>query len=172
MASDFTITVKPKFGAAANRLKWMAKELNLKLKEAVSISALGAKANFKKTTRTWNTQPRFGIEVTRMKDSFSAEIGTNNLIYKWVEEGTRAHPIDAVNAPSLAFNTVFVAKTVPGRLSSRRGRSSGPIARPQHVDHPGTTAREFRVPILKRGKKQLRKEGKAAVKDVTERFGG
>ena len=109
MASDFTITVKPKFGVAANRLKWMAKELNLKLKEAVSISALGAKANFKKTTRTWNDQPRFGIETTRTKGSFSAEIGTNNTIYKWVEEGTRPHIIRAVNAPFLAFNTTFVS---------------------------------------------------------------
>jgi len=159
--ADIGITVKG-FDALAGKLAFTAKELNLRMKEVIGLNAISARANYKKTTHTWNNQPQFDIDVQKSAYSYATEIGTNDKIYKFIELGTRVRR--ALMTPD------FRAKTKPGWLGSRKGKG-GVAFISKKLALPGIVARNFRVPILRRAKTQLRKDSTVAVKSVLARFG-
>ena len=121
--------------------------LNELRKEARTITK-----EYKKTTRTWKHKPKFQtlIGLSRIAGEASVLVGTDDKVYKWVDEGTPRHPITAKRAPSLAFREGFRPKTRSKVIASRRGASFGPLFRPKAVIHPGIKARLFSETIAKK----------------------
>lgn len=99
-------------------------------------------------TRKWRHQVNFYQKDVRG----AVEVGTDDAVYNMLDKGTRPHPIRAKKAKSLAFNTVFRAKTKPDSLSSSSGKSAPPVAFPVSVRHPGTKPRNWKRMVAKRSK--------------------
>lgn len=125
-----------------------------------------AKREFEKTTATWSNKPQF--EVRRATSSkLKAEVFTRHEIYTYVVRGTKPHPITAKRAPALKFKTGFTSKTIPRKITSRRGGTSGGWASAKTVHHPGTEARDFDIVIAKELQPVLVKEVRNAIKRAT-----
>jgi hypothetical protein len=159
--ADIGLTFKG-FNALQGRMRQTAKFLKEKMKEVIDKGGYEVQKNYKKTTRTWNNQPTFGFDKRINNKQYSVEIGTNDKVYKFIEEGTRVRR--AMMTPD------FRAKTKPGWLGSKNGRG-GVLFISRKLALPGIEAREFRQPILRKAKTMLRKDSKIAVKSVTSRFG-
>lgn len=100
------------------------------------------KQDLERTVSTWRTKVRFTV-ADNVDGSFS--VYTANPIYRYVDGGTKPHKITARRAPSLAFYASgFRAKTVPNRLSARKGSAANAnFRRPLTVNHPGTRPRNY-----------------------------
>lgn len=120
------------------------------IENALSHNALAVKADFGVTTQTWSHQPAFIIK----EREFAREIFTEDEIYGYVSGGTRPHPIRARNAPMLAFQSGYKAKTRPRVIASRPGGKFGPTVFAEQVMHPGTEARGFDVEIATKWRKE------------------
>ena len=55
---------------------------------------------FKKTTRTWKHKPRFESITAVTGQSMELLVGTDDVIYGWVNNGTKKHPITPRNKRS------------------------------------------------------------------------
>lgn len=122
-----------------------------------------AEREFKKTTATWNRKPEFRIDRAR-KGNLVAMVYTDNEIYGYVVRGTRPHVITPKAAPSLRFQTGFTSKTMPRKITSRRGGRSGPIVSTRLVNHPGTEPRDFDIVIAEMLQPELVKEVRNDIK--------
>lgn len=106
-------------------------------------------------------------------DPIAFFVGTDDLIFKWVDKGTGSgreegggsdYLIYPVNKKALSYQPDFFPKTFPGRLGSRSGGKSGePIAR-DFVSHPGIEAREFTTIIEKKWRPRFVKAMEEAIK--------
>ena len=119
-------------------------EIDAAVDRAGEKIAKGALKDFEGTVRTWRKPPKFFIRRYRPGSYY---VGTNNRIYKYVNDGTDAHLIVAKNAPFLMFKVPFSPKSKPGSLSSRKGRVGKNWRRKRQVMHPGTEARRFDLAI-------------------------
>lgn len=109
---------------------------------------------FRQTVEGWSvdTRPSFqGVQtITRKEIAMTvyetggkkAE-GTDMSVYSLVSKGAKSHPIAAVHAPTLRFQTGYNPATSVGRLRSGRASRFGPVITPRSVIHPGHEAREF-----------------------------
>lgn len=138
------------------------------LKEALANTMLGAakgaKVDFQTTTKTWETKVVFEI----VGSNINYAVGTNNLIYKFVNDGTKAHEIApkeraTVNKrtggpgrATLKFQANYKAKTALGYIGSYTGGGSGAIIfTTKPIQHPGTKPRKFDESIQNKWQKQL-----------------
>lgn len=110
-------------------------------------------------TATWSSRPEFTVK--RTKTGFS--VTTQDKRYKFTDEGTRAHTIKAKSGGSLAFNSVFRAKTVPNKLVARAGASRPPKVFTTQVRHPGTKARNFTREVRNRSFKRYPRNVQKAI---------
>lgn len=108
------------------------------------------RVDFRVTAQTWDNKPEFIIQRADNALAFTREIKTTDQVYYWVNHGTKAHPIEAKNAPMLRFNTTFKPKTRVMVIGSGKGKSGPPVARKRRVMHPGTEARKFDLVIAKK----------------------
>lgn len=117
------------------------------IENTLNQSALAVKADLGVTTQTWSakSKPSFKID-SRVGMRI---IYTDSLIYKWVDEGTRAHIITAKNG-LLRFRTGYKSKTRAGVIGSTGGGASGNWRSKRTVKHPGTKARGFTIVIKKK----------------------
>lgn len=123
-----------------------------------------ATKDFEATTSTWDTDVDF---ATQRQSPEEYSVGTDNEIYGYVSQGTRPHKIRAVNAPNLAFQTGYRAKTTPRQIGSSAGGPFGDSAFAKEVDHPGTEAREFDIAIAEKLQPEAeRLIGEAAVEGI------
>lgn len=103
--------------------------------------------DFEDTTRTWNHQPQWEPSLVIPKvglDAITVTTETDDKIYNWVSEGTKAHWIRPHNPPkALAFPSQFIPKTFPGIIGSGVGMSGGRTQLAKEIYHPGTEARDF-----------------------------
>ena len=116
--------------------------------------------DFEATTKTWKHKPQFVKEVDVKTSPVQVLVGTDDEIYRYVDEGTKPHPIFAgiytgkSNKKALAFQWggkgSYKAKTSPGVIGSRSGGPSGPFVAFPYVQHPGTKARNFDKMIQKK----------------------
>lgn len=120
------------------------------------------KQEYQKTTRTWKNKPEFEIVKDTNPNGPEVLVGTDSLIYKFLDEGT-----------SIRYATMtpdFVSKTVPRMLSSRRGK--GGLA---YVDtrrpRPGIEAREFSTLIQKKYQPRFKRRMEQAMRDARKRSG-
>ena len=102
---------------------------------------------FRRTTATWHHKPAFEAVSEFNGTEFTLLIGTDDEIYRYVEEGTRPHEIRPKGNWPLRFQWggpgSYKAKTSPGNLTSSQGGPSGDWVHFMHVNHPGTEARRF-----------------------------
>ncbi len=100
--------------------------------------------DFEKTTQTWEHDVLFEQEDKLNSVPMSVTVFTEDEVYAYVNNGTRAHPIVPIRAPALVFQGgTYTAKTMPGVIGARSGGPSGPTVFRQSVFHPGTEARDF-----------------------------
>lgn len=125
-------------------------------------AAEAAKADMEKTTATWRTEVEFTIKEQRG----GYLVGTDNLIWKFGDKGTRAHRIIARRAKRLRFAGGFRAKTRPGFVGSQAGGSTGGPVFAQSVQHPGTVARGWSKLIAAKYKAQLSRFIGARIKEA------
>lgn len=128
--------------------------------------------DFKRTVKTWRKAAKFKkVGPKRYRDGSAVTISTNDEIYFYLDEGTKAHIIKPRRAKRLGFRTGYKAKTRPGVIGSRAGGPSGPFVTPKQVMHPGFPARKFAKTIAKRRQKNLVNLTKLAF-NRSFRFGG
>src|SRR5574342_267089 len=102
----------------SERFRKLARELPEVAEDALLALAQEAKAEFEITTFTWSNKPDFEIEPS----GTGFTIRTDDEIYGYVDQGTRAHTIVPRRAPRLHFFTPYQAKTSPGRIGSGNAR--------------------------------------------------
>jgi hypothetical protein len=104
--------------------------------------------DYQRTAETWKHRPKFERIVEIKGDTVTMLVGTDDLIYKFVDKGTKPHFIfPRTPGGSLAFQWggpgSYKAKTRPGVLGSGGGASSGSTVHFRYVKHPGTEPRRF-----------------------------
>lgn len=121
------------------------------------------KADFEKTTATWNAAgtdgkpipgglPKFGTFGPRMVgEAMMLEVSTQHSVYYYLNFGTRSHLIKARRSKVLRFRTQgrgsYRAKTRQAWLGSQGGGPRGPWTMRPRVDHPGNYARGWDITI-------------------------
>jgi len=95
------------------------------LNEARKIST-EMKRDFDRTVSTWDQKPRFSKDVNFGKDKLSIEVGTDDVNYRRVSEGTTGKPRVArgwtgVGGAKAIKLVPYIPKTVPGQIDARAG---------------------------------------------------
>lgn len=121
------------------------------IQNALDGTAKDIKVDYLVTIETWKHKPKFVIEKS---GQYQRDIFTEDEIYGYVTGGTRPHEIRAKNAPRLAFQTGYSAKTRPNVIRSNVGGRSGPTVFAMSVHHPGTEARNFEDVITEKWAKE------------------
>lgn len=123
------------------------------MQTALESTAKDVIADYQKTTKTWVHQPEFTI----LNSSFrvgsrvvSVDIGTEDEIYGYVDNGTKPHIIRPVRAKVLAFNAGSQPKTRPNRLIATAGSPGTQPVKTMIVHHPGSKPRNFSKMIAKK----------------------
>lgn len=115
----------------------------------------------------WNSKPEFKSRLTIKPKEMSVFIfpaGTHKLIWKYVDQGTKPHPILPKRKPLLKFRWdgkgSYKAKTLPkpARTVSGGGTTQGNIVAMKAVNHPGIEAREFSKIIGEDSQEGFRRE--------------
>lgn len=109
------------------------------IRAAMDAIAKQAKAEFEKTTATWNKKPDFAIESP---SEFRRLVGTDDEIYGYVNDGTRPHLIVPHGRRMVLFPG-GQPKTAPRVISSGTGSPGQKVFTTGPVHHPGTEPREF-----------------------------
>ena len=133
------------------RLKLNSDKMVRAIENSLTGAAHAAKIDFDVTTQTWKNRPQFTIQTFPGRRIVS----TDDLIYKFVDAGTKPHEINPVRAPFLIFQGNYQAKTTPRVIASNPGGASGPTIMTIHVDHPGTEARNFAETIKEKWDREL-----------------
>lgn len=130
-----------------------AKDYLKACQNALNACAKGAKADFGTTTRTWNTKPEFSIDASKGDRRI---VGTDDEIFKYVDEGTQPHIIRPKRAKTLAIIGINSRpKTRPGFIGSTQGGRDNTNVYTRVVHHPGTEARKLTIAIRDKWSKQM-----------------
>ena len=118
------------------------------LKEASRDVEKGMLKDYQAGVSSWNDKPTFTSKTTiNPNGGISIEVTTEDEIYTYVHEGTRAHDIRPRQAKKLRFQNTYTAKTIPGVIQARGGGPSGDVVYSSGVRHPGFPGRFFSKPI-------------------------
>lgn len=134
------VPIKPK----RNRLDLRAQQAAIDA--GFQDAADGALADFQATTLSWTTK----VDFTVKKQRDGILIGTDNKIWLFGDQGTKAHEIRPRRVGKLRFLDSFKAKTRPGFIGSGSGGSSGAPVFARVVHHPGTAPRGWSKLIRKK----------------------
>lgn len=127
-------------------------KLSRAITNTLNATAQGVKTDFGVTQQTWKHKAEFAITSP---SQYEREVSTDDDIYRFVNDGTRAHPI-APHGKVLVFNTPFQSKTLPRSIASRAGSvGATTVITRKPVQHPGTAAREFDKVIAQKWDKQM-----------------
>lgn len=132
-------------------LVFNAAKLARAIENGLEGAAKDVKVDFAVTTQTWATKPAFEIE----RKTAERIVSTDDEIYGYVNDGTRAHPIVAHGPGGLAFGVPSSPKTAPRVIGSSGGSKGSTIVHVRRVQHPGTEAREFDETIGKKWDAEL-----------------
>jgi len=138
-------------------------EMKREVRNALDRMQRAIKKDYERTTKTWEHKVRFQTQESIKPTGPAVLVGTDDLIYKFVDEGTRPHLIRARRAPRLVFQTGYKSKTLPGVLDARHGGKFGPIATALAVQHPGTEARGFTEMLQKTWQAKFKAEMEKAM---------
>jgi hypothetical protein len=98
-----------------------------------------------------------------------SSMGGRKFIY--LDQGTKPHVIRAKPGKTLAFQSGYTAKTVPGRLGSRRGGPSGKRVYAQKVQHPGIKPRQYFKTLAEKHEETFYKEIERGVRNGAKKTG-
>jgi hypothetical protein len=128
--------------------------------------------DFELTTATWEQDVKFEKMIEVKKDRQEIFVGTDNKIYRFVDKGTKRHKIRPKKAGgTLAFPSMFIPKTSPGKMVASFGQSGGDTLFAKEVNHPGTKPRKFSKNIQKKWIKLFPKRMDKAMKRAVEASG-
>lgn len=116
------------------------KKLARALGNALNGVAKDIQLDFRVTTQTWEHKPSFPISSP---SAYRRIVSTDDQIYAFVNDGTRAHIIRPKGGGVLVFRGPFRAKTVPNQIASTAGSVGTAETFTRGVNHPGTKARNF-----------------------------
>jgi hypothetical protein len=125
-----------------------------------------ANGEFDRTVATWKTKPDFKIDRAT-SSKLVATVSTMDKIYGYVTRGTKPHQIHVKSAPALKFKSGFTSKTIPRRITSRRGNRFGNWVSKRSVMHPGNEPRDFDIVIAEQMQPVLSKEVRNAIKKAS-----
>lgn len=108
------------------------------------------------TVRTWDHKPTFYVVIHNSKGDYAIIAGTDNLIYMFVDHGTKAHRIPKVGSTYMSFYSGYRAKTRVGVIGSQAGGPTGSKVSAMVVRHPGFPGRQFIMRIAKRRQVTMR----------------
>ena len=128
------------------------------------------KKDFKETTKTWDTNVEF-VSIISLKGGPSVLVGTDNEIYRMVNDGTKAHDIAPKGKKRLAYQVQFVPKTAPGVIGSKAGGKSGNYTYRGLVHHPGFKARAFDKVITKKWTPRFKRRAEEAMRIAAQKSG-
>lgn len=151
---NIEVKIRTFLGIAQEKLK---KKVSAKLDIAAQQIADLAKKMLQETTSTWETPPNIisRVQISEGKsgraDVFRViEIyaGSEDQIFKWVNDGTPAHPISPKGNNPLIFPRTFTPKSQPGQMQAGTGYKGAPyFIGKVTVYNPGITARNFTAHI-------------------------
>jgi len=118
-------------------------KLRLGVLNALRRTGTKTRQMFRKTTATWNTQPVFTQKISFRGGEPAVEVGTDNEIYGYVNDGVPARDIYPVNKPLLKYQKGYTAKTRVRVIGSRPGGKHGAWTSRKSVHWPGIEARHF-----------------------------
>jgi len=152
---------------AVKAIKPSAKAINFSrfapvAKLGLKDAAEAAKADFEKTTATWQHKPTFVIK----EQPTGFLVGTEDDIWNMLDTGTRAHLIIARRAKRLRFSPGGTPKTRPGFVGSVSGSAGSGAVFPLVVHHPGTTARSWSKLIAAKYRVQLQRYISARIREA------
>jgi hypothetical protein len=118
-------------------------------------------------TESWKTKPEFEMKVTSKGNITTSEVKTGDAKYRWIDLGTKPHPIPLEPKASgfLIFQKNYKAGTTPRSLQARKPQRSGPTVFAKQVQHPGVEPRHFEIPIYEEQKPIVVKELQKALGD-------
>jgi hypothetical protein len=109
------------------------------------------KTLFRKTVQGWKNPPDFAEELTENFAMIAIKVfatGPNDTVYKFVNDGTKPHPISPINKGGmLVFRSGYNSSTKPWSLNSRANSRFGDTVGMWAVRHPGFGGRYFDVQI-------------------------
>lgn len=132
--------------------------------------------DFKRTTATWEHKVKFTSKVQSgaAVGGVSVAVSTTDKIYRYVDQGTKRHPIPKKPFPKkgkrLWFQTGYKAKTSPNVILSTPGGPVGPFVPARQVMHPGTAPRNFSKVIKQSYTKEFRRRVQNALDRAARRF--
>lgn len=133
--------------------KFKVDEIYKAIEQNAKVVEKGILKDYQATTRTWDHKVDFESVLTINRNGgVSIIVDTDNEIYTFVHDGTKAHPILPRRAKRLRFQGTYSAKTTPGVIQSKSGGSSGDFRYSAGVQHPGTKARNFTKVIFRKWK--------------------
>lgn len=130
--------------------------------------------DFRETTRSWKTKPKFEAIVS-VEPNVEILVGTDDEIYGYVNDGTEPHTIRPKGNYPLRFQWggkgSYRPKTKPRVIGSTPGGSFGPEVHLPVVHHPGTKAREFDATIQKKWRKPFMARMQRAMSEAARASG-
>lgn len=119
---------------------------------------------FEKTVQTWRHAPKF--TTRKAFHGYGVEVAPL-FPFEYVNKGTRAHIIEAKNAPMLRFTTPSKAKTKVNVISSFAGSRGNIWVSKRRVYHPGNAPRNFTDIIMRRVQARAANKMRQALSDAS-----
>lgn len=148
-----------------------SKEYAKVIKQAAMKTAKLVGRDYESTTRTWSSKnkPTFDVIVAESDGDYLITAGTDSLLYKWTDEGTKPHIIRPRRSRFLRFRVGGRAKTTPNVIGSQAGSRGDSWRTADFVLHPGTRARNFTKRIQERRQKTAEQEISQAIAKVARK---
>jgi len=118
--------------------------------------------DFRKTVRTWNDKPRFRKAISVGPRSVDILVGTDNDIYRYVNDGTRVR--------YAVMSRDFIPKTRVRHIGSFRGRGGMVFINKNHP-MPGIVGRHFDEEIQKKWQSRYKKAMERVMSSFRSRSG-
>lgn len=113
----------------------------------------GIERDFKETTKTWSHQPKWDSVIDTKGGQLAVLVGTDDPIYKYVNDGTKPHVIVPRTKKALRFPWdgygSHIPKTIPTWIGSFPEQVPTNTVYFKKVNHPGNEARMFDEEIQK-----------------------
>jgi hypothetical protein len=121
---------------------------------------------------TWDHKVKFEEEVNVTTSLVEILVGTDDEIFRYVDEGTKPHPIMPKKpGGKLRFQSGYKAKSTPGVQVSSVGGPFGDVVYAKGVQHPGTKARNFTGQLTLRWRIQVYRRLNLAIQRAVKQSG-
>jgi len=127
-----------------------------------------ARDDFKKTTNAWKTPVDFSNKQMAQGGSLEQIVGTSNVIYGYIDQGTRAHWVFPRKGGMLAFRSKWRNATRPRVISSSTRWTGGAMAFSRGHRVGGIPARYFAATIADRRERNFHNLCQNAVRDAIQ----